>query len=82
MVLTLQQLEKVQQGEALRIIVPEISSECVLVRGDVYDRVEALLATVETDPREALPLVHEVMREDDAADPLLESYQQYRREAS
>jgi hypothetical protein len=43
----------------------------------VYARVKNLIYDdSEFDPREAYPMINEVMREDDANDPWLESYQQ------
>lgn len=38
---------------------------------------KALLATEDYDPDEGMMLMNEAMAEDDANDPLLESYQRY-----
>jgi hypothetical protein len=57
---------------------PETHSEFVVMRADVFDRVKAVLDMDDFDPREAYPLVAPVLAEDDAFDPLLESYQKYR----
>jgi hypothetical protein len=51
----------------------------VLVRAEVYERLKALL---NDDLPDAAALINEVMAEDDANDPYLESYQQYARESS
>jgi hypothetical protein len=48
----------------------------VLVRADLYDRLQSLLAD------DAAALVNEVMADDDANDPLLESYQHFAKEGS
>ena len=53
----------------------------VLVRKEVYDRLKALLALDDYDPDEGAALVNEVMAEDDANDPLLDSYQHYGKRA-
>lgn len=42
------------------------------------ERREGLPALDEYDPDEALALLNEVLDEDDANDPLLESYQKYK----
>ena len=51
----------------------------VLLREDLYERLRPLLSTGEFDPDDSLSLMNEVMAEDDACDPLLESYQKYRK---
>jgi hypothetical protein len=56
----------------------------VLLRADQYEKVKAVFEREEHDfdPREAYPFVDEVMREDDANDPALESYQSYAKRES
>ena len=51
---------------------------------DQYEKVKVLFEREEheLDPREAYPFVDEVMREDDANDPTLESYQSYAKRES
>ena len=49
-----------------------------LVRREAYERLKDLLALDDYDPDEGAALVNEVMAEDDAKDPYLESYQHYR----
>ena len=51
------------------------NSSYVLIRAEQYEKVRALLEEEDFDPREAYPFVDEVMREDDALDPTLDSYQ-------
>ena len=56
----------------------------VLMRADQYEKVKAVFEREEHDfdPREAYPFVDEVMRDDDAVDPTLESYQSYAKRES
>jgi len=53
----------------------------VLVRREAYERLKALLALDDYDPDEGAGYVNEVMAEDDANDPWLESYQHYGKQA-
>jgi hypothetical protein len=67
-------------GQPVRLTNPNTNTEYVLIRAEVFDRVKELFYDdSEFDPREAYPLVDRVMAEDDANDPTLESYQQYKR---
>lgn len=52
--------------------------EYVLVRAEVYERLIRLLSD---DLPDTAALMNEVMAEDDANDPYLESYQHYTQEA-
>lgn len=54
---------------------PQTREEYVLVRREVYERMKTLIATDDYDPDEGAAYVNEIMAEDDAHDPLLESYQ-------
>ncbi len=47
------------------------------MRKAVYDRVKWSLVLDDYDPEEGAAYVNEAMAEDDAKDPLLESYQHY-----
>jgi hypothetical protein len=51
----------------------------VIMRADQYARVKAVFEADDhdVDPIEAYPFVEEVMKNDDANDPSLESYQSY-----
>lgn len=75
--LTSEQLQAVKDGAAVRLPVPELAMECIVVRSDLYERVRSV---VSDDVREAevTALVESGMREYDEDDPLLESYQKYR----
>lgn len=77
--LTVEQLQAVKEGAAVRLPVPQLALECVVVRSDIYARVQS---GVEDDVPEnaAAALVESSMREYDDYDPLLESYQKYRQE--
>jgi len=52
---------------------------CILVREDSYARLKSLLDLGEYDPDEGAQYINEIMADDDANDPLLESYQKYAR---
>lgn len=58
---------------------PETGETYVLIRRAAYERMKTLLAMDDYDPDEGLAHVNEVMAEDDAHDPLLDSYQSYRK---
>lgn len=75
--LTGEQLQAVKDGAAVRLRVPALAMECVVVRSDLYERVRTV---VNDDVREVevAALVESSMRKYDEGDPLLESYQKYR----
>ncbi len=56
------------------LIEPQSKTEYVLVRKDVFERWQRVFG----DEPDAALLVNEMMSADDAEDPLLDSYQQYR----
>ena len=68
-------------GPEPRAIDPRTGETYVLVRKETYERLKALLALDNYDPDEGAGYVNEVMAEDDAKDPLLESYQKYGKKA-
>lgn len=72
--ITKEQLDQAKSGQAVEVA--DDGDEFVLVRKDVFDRVRSVIE--EWDPRDAYPLVNEAMRDDDAKDPLLDTYQKYR----
>jgi hypothetical protein len=74
--LTQQQRQELNKPEPI-VVDPETRETYVLVRKEAYDRLKALLATDDYDPDEGAAHINEVMAEDDAADPLLDSYQHY-----
>jgi hypothetical protein len=56
---------------------PQTGQVYILVRKEAFEWIKALLTADDYDPDEGMPLMNEVMAEDDANDPLLESYQHY-----
>ena len=78
--LTDEQARELAQPEPVAID-PRTRQAYVLVRREVYDRLKALLAVDDYDPEEGAGLINEVMAEDDAGDPLLDSYQRYGKQA-
>ncbi len=78
--LTPEQHEALTQDttEPVRVIDQATNVQYVLVRAEVYERLKALL---DEDLPDTAALMNEVMAEDDANDPYLESYQDYARKA-
>lgn len=75
--LNAQQLQAIKDGAAVRVSVPDLGMECVVLRADLYERVETVVDdSIGRD--ELARLVQFGMREYDDDDPLLDSYQQYR----
>jgi PHD/YefM family antitoxin component YafN of YafNO toxin-antitoxin module len=72
--LTAEQARELAQPEPVAID-PTTREAYVLVRRETYERLKALLALDDYDPDEGAAHINEVMAEDDAGDPLLESYQ-------
>jgi hypothetical protein len=78
--LTEQQRQELRAPEPVAID-PLTRETYVLVRREAYERLKALLALDDYDSEEGAAYVNEVMAEDDANDPLLESYQHYGKQA-
>lgn len=78
--LTEQQRQELSGFEPVAID-PQTRETYVLVRRETYERFKALLALDEYDPDEGAAHMNEVMAEDDAKDPYLESYQHYGKKA-
>jgi hypothetical protein len=74
--LTSEQRQALSQNgsEPLRALDPSTNVEYVLIRAEIYERLKALLSD---DMVDSAALMNEVMAEDDAHDPYLESYQHY-----
>lgn len=71
-----EQRENVLQGNPVRLAMPELGTDCVVLRADVYEQLRSILEEdSEPDMRTVALLIEHNMREDDADDPLLESYQ-------
>ena len=78
--LTEQQRHELSAPEPVAID-PQTRETYVLVRREVYERLKTLLALDDYDPDEGAEFINEVMAEDDAKDPYLESYQHYGKQA-
>jgi hypothetical protein len=78
--LTEQQRQELSTPEAIAID-PHTRETYVLVPSDAYARLKALLALDDYDPDEGAGHINEVMAEDDAKDPYLESYQHFGKQA-
>ncbi len=79
MTLTSEQVEAVIGGEPVRIMPPEVGQECVMLRRDVYEGLRDASIASDFDPARLYPLIGQIMADDDANDPSLESYQKYKR---
>lgn len=73
--LSTEQQLAVERGQAVPVVVGQI--ECIVIRRDVYEQSSALVND-EIDPARFYSLVGQIMAEDDADDPTLESYQKYK----
>jgi hypothetical protein len=73
------QAQEAHDPEPLRVINARTNQAFVLVPVELYERLKSALDNG-FDPRETYPLVDQIMGEDDANDPHLESYQHVRRE--
>jgi hypothetical protein len=79
MTLTSEQVQAVIGGEPVPIVPPEVGQECVMLRRDVFEQLRDASIAGDFDPARFYPLVGQIMAEDDANDPSLESYQKYKR---
>lgn len=78
--LTEQQRKELNAPEPT-VLDPQTGESYVLVRRETYERFKALLTLDDYDPDEGAGYINEVMAEDDAKDPYLESYQHYGKQA-
>jgi hypothetical protein len=74
--LTEQQRQELSAPEPIAID-PQTGESYVLVRRESYERLKSFLTMDDYDPDEGAGSINEVMAEDDAKDPYLESYQHY-----
>jgi hypothetical protein len=74
--LTEQQRQDLCQPEPI-VVDPVTQTTYILVRREVYERLKTLLAKDDYDPDEGAGYMNEVMADDDAKDPWLQSYQHY-----
>jgi hypothetical protein len=66
--------QAVAVGTPVEVFDPTTNEVYYLISAEQFQKL-ASAATGDFDPREAYPLIDKVMAEDDAHDPLLESYQ-------
>jgi hypothetical protein len=66
--------EAVEAGTPVEVVDPATNLVYYLITSEQYQRIATTLSG-EFDPREGYPFIEDVMAEDDANDPLLESYQ-------
>ena len=76
--LTIEQRQELQRPGLARAIDPKTKREYVLVPAELYDRLKTVFDGDGLDMRQVSALVEEAMRELDADDPSLDSYQKYR----
>jgi hypothetical protein len=76
--LTAEQRQELGETEPARAFDPGTKQVYVLVRADVYERMKSIFDEDALDMRQIAVLVEQAMREEDAQDPSLESYQKYR----
>jgi len=75
MELTETEKQALRQGEPLRFQDEDV--QCVVLRADLFERFHGLFS--ETLPSMVVTkLIDETMAEEDASDPLLDSYQKYK----
>ncbi len=66
-------------GIPVHLVDTTTNEGCVIMRADQYEKIKLVFEREdqEFDPREPYPFVDDAMREDDANDPTLESYQSF-----
>jgi hypothetical protein len=76
------ELQRQELGAGEPVAIDPLTRETyILVRREAYDRIKNLLALDDYDPDEGLGLINDIMAEDDAKDPHLESYQHFGKKA-
>jgi hypothetical protein len=58
--LTAEQLEAVRQGQPLRFTDPETSCDYVVLRADVFEKVNTIITADDVDPEPLYPLLAEL----------------------
>lgn len=66
--------EAAQLGTPVEVVDPTSQQVFYLVSSEQYQRIAAVLSG-DFNPRDGYPVIEKVMAEDDANDPLLDSYQ-------
>ena len=75
--LSTDQQRAVEQGQAVPFVLE--GTECIIVRKDVYERVKRVIDEEALDADLVYDLIASTAAEDDANDPGLQLYQQYKR---
>jgi len=76
--LTEAQQQELTGPQPFRVVDPGTQQRYVLVREELYERMQGILDEGALNSREVSALIERTMREYDADDPLLDSYQKYR----
>ncbi len=71
---TSEQIQAIRQGEPVRVVLPEIGEECVVVRAADFEIVARSLEGL--DPRQAYAAIDEAWK-DDWESPGMEDYDHY-----
>lgn len=71
--LTSEQVQALRAGEPIAVVPPEVGEECVILRKDVYQRVQQALDDLPS-PRSIARLMQAAAGDED-----LDSYQRYKR---
>ena len=66
--------EAAEAGTPVEVVDPATNQVYYLISAEQFQRMTATLSG-DFDPREFYPMIDKVMAEDDAKDPLLDSYQ-------
>lgn len=74
--LTDEQLQAAERGEAVKV--EHNGKVFYLITAEVYERAKRVLTNESPSADEIYDLMEQVMAEDDANDPALESYQHYK----
>ncbi len=74
MTLTIEQIQAIRDGEPVRLILPEVGEECVVVRATEY--ADSSMPSPGLDPRQAYAAIDEAWSEDWDA-PGMEEYDRY-----
>lgn len=75
--MTENQWQEIQETGELRLLDPGTQSEYVAVRVELFSRLKRILEMEDYDPDEGMSHMIDTLFDDDAGDPLLESYQCY-----
>jgi hypothetical protein len=72
--LTNEQVQAIKQGEPVRVVLPEVGEECVVLGARAYADVVHAMEGI--DPKQAYPLIDETRR-DGYSSPGMDDYDRY-----